>query len=240
MKTLYVPDDLYNEFFETIVEKFKNGAMTKEKLLDFGFEYDDYRSIQNTEYLGKLLEYELVPFNDIVDRFKEKERLKTFIHDDLFEALITDRNLIGISDLMYVFDSIEQRDAVLRLLDLSTSSKLLERAFDNCLISNELFERYDLILGAKDAFFDRLDENLSYADEQSTANLRKFVKIYKFIQNSNLDANQKDEVLTILKNNSAAQNKLSYLIDTNLEETLDFESLQVHLKKSDRKNALNI
>ena len=96
--------------------------------------------------------------------------------------------------------------------------------------------------GVKDSFMAlllKLHDEFDFGNEEilKLAELNK--KVY-MLNSFDLSLDQKLEFIELIEDNEIAKNRLKEIINNDLENEFDFDSLMDYLKKQEKKNSLNI
>lgn len=237
---------------EKTLKKLKDREMLFDELSD---SYFTTELVDMTNNVYELIFSRACTFSQIVDRFKQtKDKFGLSYLPELlrlhtvFEKLIA-RELIVSNDLKYLFDNINHEN---ELGQLVVNRTLLWHFLNEFLFADkEAVEKLNRLLNDDNWIAEWCNKNksknvfdiISYfeadRDEQFFENKTdtlQLIKINKYLSNNAFAANQKLDLIKILRVSKRAKEMLERIIDNNLQEQYkDFESLKNLLIKDDNK-----
>lgn len=251
-----------NEVLQKL-EKLKNKEISITDLSDdcfLGyFAAEDGGIFINTENILKLLDEGVCNFQDIVDRIKSISETADYLGCDAFKKLLEN---VGESvrlfemhnptkeELKYLLSKIDKIDELRNLCD---NRCLLERILNEFLLDevvdklNTVVEEdvwcskrsihniFDLIEFTHTHYFDDDWNSYKLDKEYIDENLLKLNRTNKNFYKLNFHENGKLELIEILQTSEHSRAVLNQVVESNLHDTYDFDTLKNLLNKDDNK-----
>lgn len=189
----------------------------------------------------QLLNNDICDFKQIIDKFKDKSDSVGLLIPGraLFEYLI-ENNKLTAEDVKYLLNGIVSVKQLDRLLTYNGS--LLKHILSEFILDKNDVDRFTEIIENNDwckerdihSIFDVIDYKINENNEE-LLKLNELNKIMYSLNSFNLNKEQKLNLIEVIQNSEFAQNTLKQLVENNLQDQYNFETLEDLLTKDDKK-----
>lgn len=235
------------------LEYLVNGSLITKDALKYLFgKIDSMREAEafylNTSVLEYFLENNIIDIKDLVDKFSDIRPLSgrssalQFLFDNstrFFRSFnVVKKDLMQVESFQYALSKFKLHEEQ-SLINLMNNATLLEFCFSNFLFDEQLIEKFDKILKNVTPMYQRTNKSFFEDIKTTFESNKKLLKLIDMFEQlyavDNLDVDEKKKTLEIVLNSDAAQEILKQIIESNLEDQYDFESLMRVLTKDDKK-----